>query len=59
MKICSECMLWVPEREGSNRGSCHCNPLIVQTRKTDWCGQFRGKAGRPVKEKDETNPVRP
>ena len=53
MKTCNDCTLWVPEHASSTRGGCHCNPLIITTRKDHWCGQHRGKAGRPVKEKKE------
>lgn len=51
MKTCSDCTLWVPEHATSTRGICHLNPLVVSTRRHDWCGQHRGKAGRPVKER--------
>ena len=54
MKTCSDCTLWVPEYDRlSKMGICHLNPVIVRTHRDYWCGQHRGKAGRPVKEKKE------
>jgi len=49
MKTCSDCTLWVPEHGSATRGTCHLYPLVVSKRRYDWCGQHRGKAGRPAK----------
>ena len=49
MKTCSDCTMWVPDQGSSKMGICRCNPVIVRTHRTHWCGQHRGKAGRPVK----------
>jgi len=46
MKTCSDCALWVPAHSD---GWCHCYPEKLKTGATDWCGQHRGKAGRPAK----------
>ena len=53
MKTCSDCALWVPEHQSSTMGGCHCNPVVVRKRRDDWCGQWKGRVGRPPKEKEK------
>ena len=42
-RVCQECQFWVPKDDENIDGRCHWEPVLVEKRADEWCGQWKRK----------------